>query len=54
MKNHSHSISQILGKAKSKKVKIILLLLVLVLYVLGSGAPEAGGGIIGSCLLFAI
>lgn len=37
--------SAILAKAGVSKVRIVLFVLVLVLFVLGSGAPEDGGGI---------
>lgn len=45
MKNLSRLYSLFSRKADNTKVRLVLFLLVLVLFVLGSGAPEAGGGI---------
>jgi hypothetical protein len=44
--------STIAGKVGSSTVKFVLFLLVIILFVLGSGAPEAGGGIINSGRIF--
>jgi len=44
--------SRVAGKAGQSKIKFVLFLLAIVLFVLGSGAPEAGGGIINSIGIF--
>lgn len=46
MNDLSRLYSLLIGKATNNKVRLVLFLLVLVLFVLGTGAPEAGGGII--------
>jgi hypothetical protein len=48
MKKLTSAYSTIVGKVGSSKIKLVFFLIVLVLFVLGSGAPEAGGGIINS------
>lgn len=35
-----------MSKTSSSKARIVLFVLTVVLFVLGSGAPEAGGGVI--------
>ncbi len=47
-----NTYSALVGKAVKAKAKLILFVLVLVLFVLGSGAPEAGGGVINSLPIF--
>jgi hypothetical protein len=42
----------VMKKLSSSNVRVITFVLTVVLFVLGSGAPEAGGGVI--CKLFAI
>ncbi len=37
-----------MSKSSSSKARIVLFVLTVVLFVLGSGAPEAGGGVIES------
>lgn len=39
-------------KVGSSRLRLILFLLAVVLYVLGAGAPEAGGGIINGVTIF--
>jgi len=46
MSKLAKTYSTIAGKVGSTKVKMIFFLITLVLFVLGSGAPESGGGII--------
>ena len=45
MKNFARLQSMFTGKTGNAKVRFVLFLLALVLFVLGSGAPEAGGGV---------
>lgn len=45
MKKLTNLYTAFVAKAGASKVKFVLFLLVLVLFVLGSGAPEDGGGI---------
>jgi hypothetical protein len=52
MNKLTQTYSAIVAKAGHSKVKLVLFLLVLVLFVLGSGAPEDGGGIINSLPFF--
>ncbi len=47
-----NTYSALTGKAVKGKVQLILFVIVLVLFVLGSGAPEAGGGVINSLPIF--
>lgn len=52
MNKLAKTYSVIAAKAGNSKVKLVLFLLALVLFVLGSGAPEDGGGIINSLPFF--
>lgn len=52
MNKLTKTYSAFVAKAGTSKVKFALFLLVLVLFVLGSGAPEDGGGIINRMPFF--
>ncbi len=52
MNKLAKTYSAFVAKAGNSKVKFVLFLLILVLFVLGSGAPEDGGGIPNSLPFF--
>ena len=47
MKTLNSQFVVLASKVNPAKVKIVLFVLSLALFVIGAGAPEAGGGIIG-------
>ncbi len=52
MKKLFCGFASVAGKPGYSKIRFVLFLLAIILFVLGSGAPEAGGGIINSGPIF--
>jgi len=47
MKPSTFIITKLVGKAHPESIRLAMLLVSLALFVMGSGAPEAGGGLGG-------
>jgi len=47
MKNLFNRVTSYIAKVDSTKIKFILMIATLALLVIGAGAPDSGGGIIG-------
>jgi hypothetical protein len=44
MNRYSRDLSLFLGQVDQRRVRVALVVLSVILFVLGAGAPEAGGG----------
>jgi hypothetical protein len=47
MKNLFNQVSSFVTRIDSTKIKFVLMIVTLALLVIGAGAPDSGGGIIG-------